>query len=102
MITKEQVLEALKKCNDPEIPMVNIVELGLIYDINVNENNDVHVKMTLTAPGCPMHSLISQDAKSKVEKLDGVGQVNVEVVWDPPWNPSMLSEEAKQKLGYSS
>ncbi|NVM04754.1 MAG: DUF59 domain-containing protein [Candidatus Helarchaeota archaeon] len=99
MITKEQVIETLKNCYDPEIPIVNLVELGLIYDVQVNENNDINVKMTLTAPGCPMHSLISQDAKSKIEKIEGVGKVNIEVVWDPPWNPNMMSDEAKQKLG---
>jgi len=100
MITKEQVIETLKNCYDPEIPIVNLVELGLIYDVEVNENNDINVKMTLTAPGCPMHALISQDAKSKIEKIEGVGKVNVEVVWDPPWNPNMMNEEAKQKLGF--
>ncbi len=100
MITKEQVIESLKNCYDPEIPIVNLVELGLIYDVEVNENNDVNIKMTLTAPGCPMHSLISQDAKSKMEKIEGIGKVNVEVVWDPPWNPNMMSDEAKQKLGF--
>ena len=101
MITKEQVIESLKNCYDPEIPMVNLVELGLIYDVEVNENNDVNIKMTLTAPGCPMHSLISQDVKSKIENIEGIGKVNVEVVWDPPWNPNMMSDEAKQKLGFS-
>ena len=100
MITKEQVIESLKNCYDPEIPIVNLVELGLIYDVEVSENNDVNIKMTLTAPGCPMHSLISQDAKSKMEKIEGIGKVNVEVVWDPPWNPNMMSDEAKQKLGF--
>lgn len=100
MITKEQVIESLKNCYDPEIPIVNLVELGLIYNVEVNENNDVNIKMTLTAPGCPMHSLISQDAKSKIEKIEGIGEVNVEVVWDPPWNPNMMSDEAKQKLGF--
>jgi len=101
MITKEQVIESLKNCYDPEIPIVNLVELGLIYDVEVNENNDVNVRMTLTSPGCPMHSLISQDAKSKIEKIESVGKVNIEVVWDPPWNPNMMSDEAKQKLGFS-
>jgi len=101
MITKEQVIESLKNCYDPEIPMVNLVELGLIYDVEVNENNDVNIKMTLTAPGCPMHSLISQDVKSKIENIESIGKVNVEVVWDPPWNPNMMSDEAKQKLGFS-
>lgn len=100
MITKEQIIDALKKCYDPEIPMISIVELGLIYDISINENNDVNMKMTLTAPGCPMHSVMAQDAKSKIQKIDGVGKVDVEVVWDPPWNPNMMNDEAKQKLGY--
>ena len=100
MITKEQVYEVLEKCFDPEIPIVNLVELGLIYDVSI-EDTDVNIKMTLTAPGCPMHSVISQDVKSKVEKLENVENVNVEVVWDPPWNPNMMSDGAKQKLGYS-
>ena len=100
MITKEQVYDALEKCFDPEIPIVNLVELGLIYDVSLDDN-DVNIKMTLTAPGCPMHSVISQDVKSKVEKLEGIGNVNVEVVWDPPWNPNMMMDSAKQKLGYS-
>ena len=99
MATKEQVYEVLEKCFDPEIPIVNLVELGLIYDVGVTEN-EVNIKMTLTAQGCPMHSVISQDVKSKVEKLEDVENVNVEVVWDPPWNPNMMTDEAKQKLGY--
>ncbi len=99
MATKEQIYKVLEKCYDPEIPIVNLVELGLIYDVGVSEN-DVNIKMTLTAPGCPMHSVISQDVKSKVEKLEDVEKVNVEVVWDPPWNPNMMTDEAKQKLGY--
>ena len=99
MITKEQVYEELKKCYDPEIPIVNLVELGLIYDVSIEDDN-VNIKMTLTAPGCPMHSVISQDVKSKLEKLESVKNVNVEVIWDPPWNPNMMTDEAKEKLGY--
>lgn len=100
MVTKDQVMDALSQCFDPEIPIVSIVELGLIYDVQINED-DVHVKMTLTAPGCPMHSIMAQDAKTKLEALDEVKSANVEVVWDPPWTPERLSESAKKKLGYS-
>jgi len=100
MVSKEQVMEALNKCYDPEIPIVSIVELGLIYDVQI-DNDAVHVKMTLTAPGCPMHSLISQDAKNKLEMIEGVKTADVEVVWDPPWTPDRLSDTAKKKLGYA-
>ena len=97
MVTKEQVMETLKQCYDPEIP-VNVVDLGLIYDIKI-EGDEVRIKMTLTAPGCPMHSFIARDIKQRVERLAGVKEANVEVVWDPPWNPSMMSENAKRILG---
>ena len=97
MVTKEQVYEALQECYDPEIP-VNIVDLGLVYDVEINDDR-VAVKMTLTAPGCGMGQMIAADATEKILALDGVDDANVELVWEPPWNPSMISEEAKQKLG---
>jgi len=97
MITREQVYEALLDCYDPEIP-VNIVDLGLIYDVEV-DGEKVAVKMTLTAPGCGMGAMIAADAKEKIMALDGVADATVELVWDPPWNPSMIKDEAKQKLG---
>jgi FeS assembly SUF system protein len=97
MVTKEQVYEALQDCYDPEIP-VNIVDLGLVYDVEVNEGQ-VAVKMTLTAPGCGMGAMIANDAKQRIMDLEGVSDASVDLVWDPPWNPSMISEEAKQKLG---
>ncbi len=97
MVTKEQVYEALQECYDPEIP-VNIVDLGLVYDVEINDDK-VAVKMTLTAPGCGMGQMIAADATEKILALDGVDDANVELVWEPPWNPSMISEEAKQKLG---
>jgi len=97
MITKEQVYEALQTCYDPEIP-VNIVDLGLVYDVEVNDDK-VAVKMTLTAPGCGMGAMIANDAQQKILALDDVAEASVDLVWDPPWNPSMMSEEAKQKLG---
>lgn len=101
---EKQVWEALKTCYDPEIP-VNIVDLGLIYDCVVapvegKENAyRVDVKMTLTAPGCGMGPMIAQDAQNKILAIEAVEEANVEVVWDPPWNQSMLSEAAKLQLG---
>jgi metal-sulfur cluster biosynthetic enzyme len=97
MVTKEQVYEALQECYDPEIP-VNIVDLGLVYDVEI-EGNNVAVKMTLTAPGCGMGTMIAADAKQKIIALEGVEDASVDLVWEPPWNPSMISEEAKQRLG---
>jgi probable FeS assembly SUF system protein SufT len=100
---EKQVWDALKTCYDPEIP-VNIVDLGLVYDCVVtplagNSNYCVNVKMTLTAPGCGMGPMIAQDAQNKILSIEAVDEANVEVVWDPPWNQSMLSEAAKLQLG---
>ena len=97
MATKEQVYEALHECYDPEIP-VNIVDLGLVYDVEVKDEQ-VAVKMTLTAPGCGMGTMIANDARQRILALDGVVEATVDLVWDPPWNPSMISETARQKLG---
>ena len=97
MITKEQVYEVLQTCYDPEIP-VNIVDVGLVYDVEVNDGN-VAVKMTLTAPGCGMGTFIANDARGKILALEGVEDATVDLVWDPPWDPSRISEEARQKLG---
>lgn len=97
MVTEEQVLKALKNCYDPEIP-INIVDLGLIYDIRINDGQ-VQVKMTLTARGCPMHSSIKQCAVEHLQAIPGVNDVEVEFVWDPPWNRDMISEEGKKTLG---
>jgi probable FeS assembly SUF system protein SufT len=101
---EKQVWEVLKTCYDPEIP-VNIVDLGLIYDCVVTpiegkpDTYRVDVKMTLTAPGCGMGPMIAQDAQNKILSIEAVEEANVEVVWDPPWNQSMLSEAAKLQLG---
>lgn len=96
------VWEQLKTCYDPEIP-VNIVDLGLVYDCVVErsggETFKVGVKMTLTAPGCGMGPVLQQDAQNKILCLDPVDDVSVELVWDPPWNQSMLTEAAKLQLG---
>ncbi|MFB3108916.1 MAG: metal-sulfur cluster assembly factor [Candidatus Binatia bacterium] len=97
MATKDQVYEALHGCYDPEIP-VNIVDLGLIYDVEINEDK-VNVKMTLTAPGCGMGAMIASEAQQKILQIPGVSEAKVDLVWDPPWDASRISDEAKQKLG---
>ncbi len=97
MATKEQVYEVLQTCYDPEIP-VNIVDLGLIYDVQINEDK-VAVKMTLTAPGCGMGDMIASQARQKILDIPDVTDATVDLVWDPPWDASRISEEAKQKLG---
>ncbi|MHA1754417.1 MAG: metal-sulfur cluster assembly factor [Candidatus Odinarchaeia archaeon] len=98
MVTKQEVMRVLKTCYDPEIP-INIVDLGLIYDVKVENGKDIYVKMTLTAPGCPMHSIIANDVRSKLQGIKGADKVEVEVVWDPPWSPERISEEARKQLG---
>jgi len=97
MVTNEQVYEALRNCYDPELP-VNLVDLGLIYDVKVEDDN-VNVVMTLTARGCPAHSFISEQVREEVAKIEGVKSAKVQVVWDPPWSISRLSEAAKLQLG---
>lgn len=95
-LTEETVKNALEKVNDPELP-VNIVDLGLIYDTKVS-GNDVNVKMTLTTPGCGMGSMIATQAEMALKDI-GAENVLVEIIWDPPWNPDMMSDKAKEKLG---
>ncbi|MDO8751744.1 MAG: metal-sulfur cluster assembly factor [Dehalococcoidia bacterium] len=97
-ITREQVLEKLKEVYDPEIP-VNVVDLGLIYDVQVNDKNEVYVQMTLTAPGCGMGPYIAQQAEWSISELEGVEDATVEMVFDPPWSPDLITEEGKQLLG---
>jgi FeS assembly SUF system protein len=95
---KEKIIESLKGVYDPEIGL-DIVNLGLIYDINISEEGEVDIKMTLTTPGCPLAGSVEEAVRTVVSAIDEVKNVNVELVWDPPWNPSMMSEEAKQILG---
>jgi probable FeS assembly SUF system protein SufT len=99
---EEQVWAQLKTCYDPEIP-VNIVDLGLIYDLQITSlpagGQRVEIKMTLTAPGCGMGGYIAQDARVKILGVPGVEEADVDVVWDPPWNPQMISPEGRQQLG---
>lgn len=97
--TVEQVIEVLKNCYDPEIP-INIVDLGLVYDVKVSDDGKVFVKMTLTAPGCPIAYFLIEQVKSTImENVEGVREVNVELVFDPPWTPDRMSDEAKRMLG---
>jgi len=95
---EEGIVEALKTVYDPEIP-VNIYEMGLIYDLNVEPDGRVQIKMTLTSPGCPVAGTLPGEVKDKVESVAGVAEAEVEVVWDPVWNPSMMSEAARLQLG---
>lgn len=97
VLTEEDVYNALQNVYDPEIP-VSIVDLGLIYDVKISSGNNVSIKMSLTTPGCGMGAMIAQQAEAAVREI-GANNVLVEVVWDPPWNPDMMSEDAKIKLG---
>jgi FeS assembly SUF system protein len=92
------IVEALKQIFDPEIP-VNIYELGLIYDIDIQPAGAVHLKMTLTAPGCPVAGSLPGEVRDRVEGVPGVASAEVELVWEPLWNPSMMSEAARLQLG---
>jgi len=95
----EEVIKVLCKIHDPEIP-VNIYELGLIYDIQISDDNDVKILMTFTAANCPVAESLPVEIKQKVEKLETVNSAEVEITWDPPWDKSMMSEEAKLELGF--
>ena len=96
-VTTEAIYEALKTVYDPEIP-VNVVDLGLVYDVQVT-GSDVYVQMTLTFPGCGMGPYIGQQAEWAVQELDGVEEVQIEMVFDPPWSPELISESARAELG---
>ena len=97
LVIKDQAIEAIKTCYDPEIP-VNIYELGLIYVVDVDKSGAVDIKMTLTSPACPAAQSLPPEVKQKVESVKGVTSAKVEVVWEPRWDPSMMSEEAKLAL----
>ena len=96
MELKEKVIEEIKKIYDPEIP-VNIYELGLIYDIAVDKKN-ISVKMTLTTPNCPVAESLPKEVKDSIMQIKGIGKVDLNLVWDPPWDQSMMSEAAKLEL----
>jgi len=94
---KSKVIEAVKKIYDPEIP-VNIYELGLIYKIDVDEKNKVNVDMTLTSPNCPVAESLPNEVKDNIRKVEGVSEVNLNIVWEPPWDKNKMSEAAKLEL----
>jgi len=94
---KNQVIEKIKKIYDPEIP-VNIYELGLIYNINVDKSNNVKIDMTLTSPNCPVAESLPNEVKDSINKIKEVNKVDLELVWDPPWDQSKMSEAAKLEL----
>ena len=98
-VTTEQVYSALRKCMDPEIP-VNVVDLGLIYGVKVNPENNVDIKMTMTTRGCPLHDTLVSDVKRYLGKINGIGNINVEIVWDPPWDIEKMDPEIRQKMGF--
>jgi FeS assembly SUF system protein len=95
---EERVKDVLRNCYDPEIP-VNILELGLIYELNILEGNDVHIKMTLTSPACPVAETLPVEVEQKIKAIPDVNNAKVEITFDPPWDKDMMSEEAKMELG---
>ena len=96
-VNVENVRDSLKKCMDPEVPL-SIVDMGLIYGIDVTENNDVNIKMTMTTKGCPLHETMVDDVKRYAKKVSGVNNVDVEIVWDPPWTMDKMSDNAKAMM----
>jgi len=97
-LTKEVVMKALGEVYDLEIGF-DIVSLGLIYGVEVQENNDVRVKMTMTTPMCPLAGLMLEDARRKVSEIEGIGEVKMELTFDPPWTPEMASDDVRKMLG---
>src|SRR5438094_10293288 len=102
-LTEKQILElkiidALQTCYDPEIP-VNIFELGLVYGIEISDSREVRIQMTLTAPNCPVAASLPREVESKVSGIEAVKSAQVELLWDPPWNPEKMSESARLELG---
>jgi FeS assembly SUF system protein len=98
LVLEAEVIDALQSCFDPEIP-VNIYELGLIYDVQVDASGLVKITMTLTSPSCPAAQSLPSEVESKVKSVGGVAGVEVNLVWDPPWDPNKMSEAAKLQLG---
>jgi len=96
---REQVIEVLRTVYDPEIP-VDIYELGLVYDVRVDDDGDVHITMTLTSPMCPVAETLPPEVEAKARSVEGVRDVQLELVWEPPWSPAMMSEAARLELGF--
>ncbi len=99
LMIESDIIETLKTIYDPEIP-VSIYDMGLVYGIEVRDDGSVHIEMTLTAPGCPVAVTLPLEVEQKVRGVRGVKDVKVEIVWDPPWTPDRMSEEAKLELGW--
>jgi FeS assembly SUF system protein len=97
-VLEAQVMDALRTCYDPEIP-VNIYELGLVYDVHADESGAVEIKMTLTSPHCPAVQSLPAEIEGKIKALSGVTDVKIDLVWEPPWDPSKMSEAARLQLG---
>lgn len=98
LVMEAEVIEALRTCFDPEIP-VNIYDLGLVYEVKVDPQGAVEVRMTLTTPHCPVAQSMPADVEAKIREVRGVSDVKVDLVWDPPWDPSRMSDAAKLQLG---
>ena len=97
VVNVDQIRDSLKKCMDPEVPL-SIVDMGLIYGIDITDNNDVNIKMTMTTKGCPLHETMVDDVKRYAKKVSGVNNVDVEIVWDPPWTMDKMSDTAKDMM----
>lgn len=98
-VTSQQVLDSLKQCMDPEIP-ISVVDMGLIYGVNINPDNKVDITMTMTTRGCPLHDTLVSDVKRYVTKVPGVSAVDVQIVWEPAWTPEKMSDEGKKMINY--
>jgi len=96
---RDKIEDVLRTVYDPEIP-VNVLDLGLVYEIKIGDNNNVHVTMTLTAPACPVAPEIVFNVENKIREIEGVNDVHIQLTFDPPWNKGMMSEEAKLELGF--
>lgn len=96
-ISNSDIIKALSGCVDPEIG-INIIDLGLVHWIKIDSANNVEIRMTMTSPMCPVTSVILADAQLRIERLQGIGNVNIELVWEPAWSPEMISEEARLNL----
>jgi len=105
MVDKNEVINVLKQCYDPEIP-IDLWSLGLIYDITIdkanNDKSDISITMTLTTPGCSMGEHMAEDIKMKLKKNSKINSANVNITFDPPWNPSLMNDEAREKLGFGA
>jgi FeS assembly SUF system protein len=95
----QKVIDVIKTCYDPEIP-VDVWELGLIYAIDINTENDLHVKMTLTSPSCPVAETLPNEVEQKLKEIEGIRSAKVEITFDPPWEKEMMSEVAQLELGF--